>query len=211
LLDLDTRHLAVGMIGTWLVGIGRYWDDPKADLFRSMGLGSVVYVFVLAFILWLLVKPFFVKEWSYQGVLTFVTLTSFPGLLYAIPVERWTDIDTAALINVWFLAVVAFWRLALLFFYFRRITGLNYLYISIVALLPVCLIIVTLTIFNIEKGMFQVMGGIREKTSDDLVNQILFLLSLVSTMLAGPLVIGYPAAILRRWKLVKAGNPKSQI
>lgn len=200
LLALDQGHLVLGLAGTWLVGMGRYWDDAGARMVQKSGLGSLVYVFVLSFILWVLVKPYFVEGWSYRGVLTFVTLTSFPGLLYAIPVERYTDIDTAASINLWFLAVVAAWRLALLFFYLRRFSGLNFAYITIVALLPVCLIIVTLTVLNLERGVFQIMGGIREKTSDDAVNGLLFLLSLFSIMASGPLVIGYGVGIWRRWR-----------
>ena len=32
MLNFNSRHLIAGIIGTWLVGMGRYWDDPKASL-----------------------------------------------------------------------------------------------------------------------------------------------------------------------------------
>lgn len=47
-------YLAFGLLCTWLAGIGRYWDNPKAYWWQHLGLGSVVYVFVLALLLYLL-------------------------------------------------------------------------------------------------------------------------------------------------------------
>ncbi|MEI9911696.1 MAG: hypothetical protein WDO71_19805 [Bacteroidota bacterium] len=88
MLAFNHRHFIAGLIGTWLVGIGRYWDDPGAKLLQHLGLGSVIYIFCLAAFIWLIILPFKVEKWSYFRVLTFVGLTSFPALLYAIPVER---------------------------------------------------------------------------------------------------------------------------
>gem|GEM_PF-2976756 len=42
LLQLNNTHLFAGILGTWLVGIGRYWDDEKASLLQNLGLGSVI-------------------------------------------------------------------------------------------------------------------------------------------------------------------------
>ena len=77
ILQFNYRHFLTGLIGTWLVGIGRYWDDVDAGLLQHAGLGSVIYIFCLSFFIWLIVKPFFVKDWSYSRVLTFISLTSF--------------------------------------------------------------------------------------------------------------------------------------
>ena len=106
-LGLNRRHLIVGLIGTWLVGMGRYWDDPGAHLLQHLGLGSVIYIFGLSFFIWLIIKPYFVEKWSYMTVLTFVSLTSFPAIFYAIPIEKFTSVGTAARINALFLAFVA--------------------------------------------------------------------------------------------------------
>lgn len=118
--SFNRSHLILGLVFTWLVGMGRWWDDPGANLLQHLGVGSVVYVFVLAGLLWLVVRPFSPENWKYCHVLTFVALTSPPAILYAIPVERFTELSTAREINVWFLATVAAWRVALLFFYLRR-------------------------------------------------------------------------------------------
>jgi hypothetical protein len=37
--DLDRRHLCFGLARTWIVGIGRWWDDPGARLLQHLGLG----------------------------------------------------------------------------------------------------------------------------------------------------------------------------
>ena len=120
--------------------------------------------------------------------------------LNAIPVERFMSIDAAASVNVWFLAVVAMWRLALLYFFLLRFTRLPFVYIVIATLMPVCLIIVTLTYLNLERAVFQIMGGIRERTSNDAAYAILNLLSVLSVLLAGPLLLSYAVAIIKRWK-----------
>ncbi|HWN11147.1 MAG TPA: hypothetical protein VNO50_18050 [Pyrinomonadaceae bacterium] len=56
-LHFNYRHLAFGIACTWLVGIGRWWDDPGAHLLQHLGIGSIVYIFLLALLLWLIVWP----------------------------------------------------------------------------------------------------------------------------------------------------------
>jgi hypothetical protein len=87
-------YLGFGLFFTWLCGIGRYWDNPRAEIWQYLGLGSVVYIFVLAFIVWILIKPLGPRNWSYKNILLFISLTSPPAILYAIPVERFTDLDS---------------------------------------------------------------------------------------------------------------------
>ena len=64
-------YLVFGLLFTWLAGIGRYWDNPRAELWQYFGLGSVAYVFVLALLIWLLLAPLRPKNWSYRNVLLF--------------------------------------------------------------------------------------------------------------------------------------------
>ena len=203
LLQLNYKHLLVGIIGTWLVGMGRYWDDPGAHLLQHLGLGSVIYIFGMALFIWLVIKPFFVDKWSYFTVLTFVSLTSFPAAFYAIPVERFFSVDAAASINAWFLAVVAAWRLALLYSFLRKFTQLGHRYILVGTLLPICVIIVTLTALNLERAVFNIMGGIREKSSKDAAYGVLIFLTFLSSLAAIPLVVGYAVAVYNRWEIVK--------
>lgn len=190
MLSWDRRHLIFGLVSTWIVGMGRWWDDPDANILQHLGLGSLIYVFVLALVLLLVALPLKPNSVTYRHVLTFVALTSPPAILYAIPVERYTELSTAESLNVWFLAIVAIWRLALLFFYFHRFARLNLLEKLVTAMLPITGIIVALTYLNLERAVFNVMGGLRgDQTANDGAYSILILLTVIS-VIQFPVVLG---------------------
>jgi hypothetical protein len=191
LIDLGWKHLAFGLGCAWLVGIGRYCDNPRVGLAQHLGVGSVVYVFVLALFLWLIVWPLRPRHWSYFRVLTFVSLVSPPAILYAIPVEKFYSTETANSLNLLFLAVVATWRVALLVFFLRRLGELDWFSIIIATLLPLTLIVVTLTVMNLERAVFSIMGGIEEPTASDASYGFLALLSYCSILIFIPLMIWY--------------------
>jgi hypothetical protein len=44
LISLNGKHLTAGLLGTWIAGIGRYWDDPGAKILQKLGLGSVMFI-----------------------------------------------------------------------------------------------------------------------------------------------------------------------
>jgi hypothetical protein len=71
---------------------------------RSLGVGSVIYVFALSLFLWLLIWPLRPQNWSYRNAATFVSLVAPPAILYAIPVERWFTLRAATNINILFLS-----------------------------------------------------------------------------------------------------------
>ena len=200
MLSFNSTDLVIGIICTWLVGMGRYWDDPGAKLLQYFGIGSVMYIFSLSLFIWLLLKPFYITGWSYKNLLTFVSFTAFPAIFYAIPVERFFDIDTAGTINVYFLLAVAVWRVALLIFYLRRFACLTRVQTTIATLLPLTIIVTILTVLNLERAIFNIMGGIREKTSNDGAYGILFLLTTLSILLIMPIILGYVAIIHLKYK-----------
>jgi hypothetical protein len=191
LLRLDGRHLALGLITTWLVGMGRYWDDPEARLLQHVGLGSVIYVFVLTTFLWLLLAPLRPANWSWRRLLTYVALTSPPAALYAIPVERWTDVRTAADVNIQSLAVVALWRIALLVVYLHRVARFSWFKTAVATLFPMTLIVILLAMLNLEQAVFSIMGGFRDPTVKDRVYAFLVGLAMLSMLLAAPLGLAY--------------------
>ncbi len=200
MLQFNQKHFIAGLIGTWIVGMGRYWDDEGASLLQHLGLGSVIYIFCLAAFIWLIIKPFFIESWSYFTVVTFIGLTSFPAILYAIPVERFVSIEIANTINVWFLAVVALWRLLLLNSFLRRFTKLSYVNIITVTLLPICLIITVLTFLNLHRVVFNIMGGLRDPNAHDASYSVLIMLTVVSAILLVPLLISYGFGIYYSYK-----------
>ena len=179
------------MVATWLAGMGRYWDHPAASLPQMFGVGSVVYVFVLGALLWAIVLPLKPRHWGYLQVVTFVALTAPPAWLYAIPVERWMSMTDAISTNAWFLATVAAWRMGLLVTVLRRHAVLAWPATIVASLLPMAMIVATLTVLNLEKAVFEIMGGFRQPTANDGAYAILVLLTFLSFYGAIPLLIAY--------------------
>ena len=76
-------YLVFGLLATWVAGVGRYWDNLRAELWQYLGLGSVAYVFVLACLIYFILMPLKPKNWSYQNVLLFITLTAPPAIYHS--------------------------------------------------------------------------------------------------------------------------------
>ncbi len=189
-------YLALGLVCTWIAGIGRYWDNPRTNWAQYLGLGSVAYVFCLALVIWLLALPLRPQKWSYANVLVFITMTSPLAWLYAVPVERFMAPRDATLANGWFLAIVALWRV-LLYVGFLKRSGLNGGTTTILGLLPLALIVVALTALNLEHAVFELMGGIREGTSSDGAYLVVILLSYLAVLSAPFLVLIYLGLVWR--------------
>lgn len=200
IINFDKSDLFIGLLFTWLVGIGRYWDDPGAKFIQHIGFGSLIYVFVMAGFLWLLFKPFRIERWSYHNVLSYIALTSFPALLYAIPIERFVYFDAAAAINSYFLLIVATWRVALLISYMKKFARLSVFQTFVATFLPLTVVITALTALNLERAVFDIMGGIRERTSNDSAYMILNLLSILSIVVFVPLLICYGVIVYKKSK-----------
>jgi hypothetical protein len=196
--DFSLSHLLFGLACTWVVGAGRWWDDARAGLLQHLGVGSVVYVFILAGLLWVVARPLRPRRWSYKHVLTFVALTAPPAALYAIPVEMLYGMETARTLNVLALFVVASWRVALLVFYLRRHGGLTMTASVVATLLPIVAIVCTLTLLNLERAAFATMGGLRgEPTANDTAYAYLTLLAMLSFTLLPVLFIVYVVVCVR--------------
>jgi hypothetical protein len=180
---MSGRHLLVGLIFTWMAGVGRYWDAPRGHFLQYAGLGSVIYVIVLAAMLWLVIKPLASPGvGDYRRLLTFLALTSPPAWLYAIPVERFMEREEAASMNLHFLQIVALWRLALLVLYLRRAVRLKVGVCFVAVLLPMSGLVMALALLNLEHVVFELMGGMRDsdRTSADLSYQFVFVLGMMS-------------------------------
>lgn len=199
-LAFGYKHLVFGLVCTWLVGIGRYWDNPKAEFLQHLGVGSVVYIFVLAIFLLFFIAPLKAKDWSYFRVLTFISLVSPPAVLYAIPVEKFVEMGTANAINAWFLLIVASWRVALLLFALRRFFAMNWLSAVTATFLPLGLIVLGLVTLNLERVVFNVMGGITEPSPNDSAYSVLVLILFLSIFLSPILLITYVVLIVKAWQ-----------
>jgi hypothetical protein len=194
------RWFAFVLVVTWLAGIGRYWDHPSAEYWQYLGLGSIVYIFCLSLLLYLIVWPLRPSDWTYRGVLIFVGLTSLPALLYAIPVERIVDLKTAQSMNAWFLGVVAVWRVALLIRHLIASAKLNWFIVVTVSVLLLSGIVVTLTVLNLEHVVFDLMAGIREEDAspNDAAYLVVFGLAFISLWAFPVALILYLGAVVHR-------------
>lgn len=185
-------YLVFGLTFTWLAGVGRYWDHPDAQLYQYLGLGSLVYVVCLAMVLWLMVSPLRPGDrWTFRNVLVFLTMTSPPAVLYAIPVERFMPLSSAQSANAWFLAIVALWRVALLIAFLCRTTRLSGFAVLVSTFLPISLIVVALALLNLEKAIFEIMGGIQPGTGNDSAYLVVLLLAYLSFFAAPVLLLIY--------------------
>jgi ribosomal protein L40E len=195
------HHLLLGLCMTWIVGVARWWEDPRASLWQQLGVGSVVYVFILALFLWLILWLMRPEHWSYFNILTFLSLTSLPGILYAIPVRHGLDLVTAQIIRLWFLAVVAGWRVALLCFYLGRSAGMSAGRIFVGTFFPLTFIVLGLSALNLEKVVFDFMGGIHpeDRSVNDSAYGVMFLISVLSFYSVIPLFICYVVLSVQAW------------
>ena len=198
------RHLVYGMLVVWAAGIGRYWDHPDPYFLQSIGLGSLAVMTALAAFLYGALLPLRPERWSFTHLLTFLSLTALPALLYAVPVERFMDLASARAVNAWFLGVVALWRVAMLARYLRVWTELSGPILAAALLLPLALVVVALTVLNLEKAVFDVMAGLREDGGPGDVAYFWLLLVTTGSFVLSPILAAlYGYAI---WKRVRAGR-----
>lgn len=196
--ELGRGHFYLGLLGTWLAGIGRYWDHPKAELAQTLGLGSLGYIIILSGLLWCVIRPVVGSQANYWNLVTFVSLTSFPAWFYAIPVEKFVGINSAITLNVIFLTAVASWRLALLFRFVRVRYGLGWWRVTVCCLLPMTTIIFLLVGLNLEHAVFEIMGGLRKQTPGDGAYLVIILLSFLSIWLFPVLLLSWGWLIYTR-------------
>jgi hypothetical protein len=87
------------------------------------------------------------------------------------------------------LATVALWRVALLMVFLKRGAGLSPSAATVASLLPLALIVTGLVVLNLEKAVFDVMGGNRQPTQNDAAYFVLLLISMLSIFATPVLLI----------------------
>ncbi len=198
----DWRHFVVGFTGTWAVGIARNWDYPSAPFFATLGLASIAYIFILSLVLFVFAWPVSSTKRNYWHVLTMVSLTSFPGLIYGIPVEQFLDGGLAQQANLWFLIVVASWRVGLAIFYFIR--GADCSLLTALATLgtPIFAIILSLIGTGRAGYVMEIMGGMNRDSSGPQyqVDSAIAMLGCFSYILSLPAFVVYIVAVIMNQK-----------
>jgi hypothetical protein len=160
-------YLIVGVLITWIVGFGRYWDDASAKLLLRSGVTSIAYALVLSAFIWLLVLGLKPQRWSYRNVLLMVTMTALPGIIYAIPVEMLMEPSAAGAANMTFLGIVAVWRMAIYFVFLKRVANLPPFALLVGWLLPPSIIVAVLGLYGMMYVIAAGMGGVRTDLDPD--------------------------------------------
>lgn len=175
------RFLLMGLLWTWLVGMGRWWDHPDTDLLQRLGVGSLVYTLFLSGFLWIFFRAYKTDIRRYLRIWTFITLTSPPAAIYAIPVEMWLSEARAYQVNVGFLLLVAAWRVGLLVNFIRVGGGLRGMKAVIASLFPLTTIVAPLSLFTgLLIGIATGMGGMQSNSGEEAMASALMVLGLVS-------------------------------
>ena len=202
LRDHRWHYVAYVSCVSLLAGMGRYWDHPSAEVWQYLGLGSLAYVIALSALLYWLLMPLRPANWTYLGVFLFIGLTSLPALLYAIPVERFFSLETAQSANVWFLLVVAAWRVALYIKFLLGAARFDWLSTFVATLLPLSIIVASLAALNLEHVVFDLMSGIRpeDRSPNDRAYSIVFMLTLFAYLAFPVTALCYLIAVYRAFK-----------
>lgn len=194
-------YLLTGVAITWIVGFGRYWDDAEAPLLLRSGVTSIFYALALSGFIWLLVLGLKPDLWSYRNVLLMVMMTALPGVIYAVPVEMFLDAESAGAINMFFLAIVAAWRMALYYTFLLRVTKLPVYPRLIAWLLPPGIIVAVLGFYGAMYAIAAGMGGVRGEADPQLATmEALALLGMASWISLPLLIPAYIAFAVMRYK-----------
>lgn len=211
---LGPLYLGTGLVLAGIAGVGRHLDNPKLPAWQRMGSDSILYVFVFAAILWLVLWPMRPRNWNYATILVFVGMTAPPAFLYALPAlfgpngfAAWfggAPLLSAAhvpAIKVWLLLIVSVWRVALMIVFLHRSAGLTGFSLLVAALTPLALIVVTLTLLNLDRAVFDFMGGRMERTVNDGAYAVLAFMTMTSLRVSPVLAIAYIAVCVHRYLL----------
>ncbi|QJD58038.1 hypothetical protein HG264_03510 [Pseudomonas sp. gcc21] len=192
-------YFAFGLGVTLLTGIGRYWNNPRAELWQQLGVGSLLYVATLAVLLRLLLLPFRPRNGSLPELLLFLMMTAPPGLLFLVPVEAFLSLRNAQFVNASLLGFVTLWRVALLVWFMRRVVALSGLAMIVTCLALLVFIAGTLTLLNPEHVAVGLLSGIRtdQQSPNDMSYSLLTLLSFSSLFVVPYLLVGYAWAWYR--------------
>jgi hypothetical protein len=143
--------------GVYLIGQPYHLLIPLA---ASLGMATLLYGYI-----WFASSQHF--RISYKLCLTYFWLMAPMAWIYAIPVERWMSALDAARTNLWFLAIVAMWRVLLITRVIAVRQGISFFRTLINVLFVATSVIVVATI-AVPKPVFSIMGGVRLSPAENL-------------------------------------------
>lgn len=193
----DPRSFGMGLL--WVLGAALARRYDRADLLAEpwhLVMPLLVSTFngtILFLLLWLCFlrkaenRASFFEEW--RLLLAMFWMTAPLAWLYAVPVERFLSSYDAALANLWFLAVVAGWRVIL----YTRIVAVLLDIGFFRAFFPVMLfsnaVAAAFALFS-PKPIWAIMGGLVHSPEDELIFSVSFNIFFLGTPLLLVWLIG---------------------
>jgi hypothetical protein len=203
-------YIAAGLVFAWLAGVGRHLEGDHAELWQRLGEGSVIYVCAMALFLWVILLPLRPRNWSFTTVLVFVGMTSPLAWLYAIPVKHLFSLAAATSWRWLSLVIISIWRVSLLAVFLKRSAGLKGAEIAIGVLVPLTVIVVTLSALNLDHVVFDWMIGIRdsERSFNDAAFGVTVFLSFLAILFSPILLCAYILFVL--WRLGRIDDNRTR-
>jgi hypothetical protein len=209
----------VGAVLVLSAGIARNYDH--LDLLRqpswfigpfAASLVSSVFVFLWVFP-GLKMYALKVKGGNFATFLKLVWLTAPCAWIYALPVESFTDLVTATKWNIAFLAIVSFWRVAIIVRAVCVLTHAPWPRVSLLVIAPAAFEMMFASFFK-GLSLVGIMGGVRLPPHDELLRVVTEFTTVASFWIFIAAVIalffirGAASAPLSR---AAAGFPKSSL
>ena len=138
---------------------------------------------------------------GYRRLLTLFWLTAPLAWLYAVPFERFSSAPDSVAANLWLLSIVSVWRVVLMI----RVVSVLYKEPWYVALFLVMLfadVVAVVAITAMPRPIINVMGGIRQTESEQLILAVTFFVQFLGVMSLPIWLIGWAVVAQRRWKSV---------
>lgn len=153
-------HLVFGLLCCWLAGIGRFWGTPDLPWTAHLGLGSLVYPWLLALVVAVLIHP--LTAWRgvpYLSVVAFIALTGPIAFAYAPLTPEAFGVEGASVLRAGAMSVVSAWRLALLAWFLVHLAGLSWFEAGVVLALLLTGLVSSLVALNLDGAIFNLMRG----------------------------------------------------
>jgi hypothetical protein len=126
-------------------------------------------------------RPHFLQQ--YLSFLGAFLMTSPLAWLYAIPVEQWMSLENAARVNIALLALVAFWRVALMVRVLCLVTKAHWLRCLVVVLLPSSVEALYLSVV-MHMQLVGMMGGVQLPPHENILAMALEIVTIWSFWIA---------------------------
>lgn len=211
------RGLLLGAVLVTLAGFAREYDGE--DLLHEPWHLIIPHAasFITSFLLFVMLRLTGIGRWpaqlsfgnGYAKLLNLYWMTAPLALVYAVPVERWMSGRAATQANLWMLAIVAGWRVALITRAILVAFDARPVWKIVVMVLLFGDAVMLLALWLLPVPVLQFMGGVRMTESESLIQATSFLLQAAGYLALPVLLIAwlFPSDCRDTWRWKAAASP----